>query len=474
MSGFFSIGETKERPGIYKRIENIGARDPAGARDGIGAAVVSGNWGPLNVAQLVEASEDYSKYVGYGSGYDTVRALFAGGVKTAIIVRVGGTDGTNASVDLDDTSDEAKKNLTVTAKYPGTFPLSVSVKKSLTEDNAKVITISSGLTLLESRTIPESEDEVSAAIEAFKDSAYVKLTKKETPEATKKIKEVTQADLAGGKDPKVETGSYSKGFDAASTELFDSICVDSNDTHVHLLLAEFINRIYEAGSHYPLATVSEPKSIGLDVRMQHAAAFNDEKMHYVLNGWVDSAGETHEGYLAAAYLAGMIGGTPASESITHKVITGAVSLLEPMTNSQIISALKSGCIVISKSKSDQIMVEKGINTLVTPGQDKDKGWKKIRRTKTRFEMMDRVERTLEPFVGIVNNDNNGRAAIIAAGQSVLEAMIGEGKVLAGATFALDESNPPAGDSAWFIIQADDIDSFEIGYLTFQFRFSPES
>jgi hypothetical protein len=88
-------------------------------------------------------------------------------------------------------------------------------------------------------------------------------------------------------------------------------------------------------------------------------------------------------------------------------------------------------------------------------------------------MMSRIEITLDRFTGQVNNDNDGRAAIIAAGQAVLDAMVGEGKLFTGASFELDESNPPEGDSAWFVITADDIDSFETGYLSFMFRFTAD-
>ena len=51
-------------------------------------------------------------------------------------------------------------------------------------------------------------------------------------------------------------------------------------------------------------------------------------------------------------------------------------------------------------------------------------------------------------------------------------MIGEKKLLSGNCME-DPSNPAAGDSAWFIIAVDDIDSIERAYLTFRFRFSAD-
>lgn len=57
--------------------------------------------------------------------------------------------------------------------------------------------------------------------------------------------------------------------------------------------------------------------------------------------------------------------------------------------------------------------------------------------------------------------------------NVMDAMVGEKKISPGGTVELDASNPPKGDSAWFNISPDDIDSMEIFYLTYRYRFAPE-
>jgi hypothetical protein len=81
---------------------------------------------------------------------------------------------------------------------------------------------------------------------------------------------------------------------------------------------------------------------------------------------------------------------------------------------------------------------------------------------------------LDPKVGRVSADTDGVADIVQAGQRVLDAMVGEAKLLAGALFSEDPANPYTGDSAWFIVQADDIDSLEKIYLQYQFRYSQKS
>lgn len=239
-----------------------------------------------------------------------------------------------------------------------------------------------------------------------------------------------------------------------------------------MLLYTFINRKFEEGM-YPYACVGEPKSVAIDTRIQHAAAFNDYKMHYVLNSWVGTDGVVYEGYLAAARIIGMIIAVASNSTLTHAVITGAASLNESLKNAVIKKTLKAGCLVLSLSKSRQVWIEKAINTLTVLSADQDKGWKKIRRMKTRFELEDRVDATIENLGTSLDNDDDGRATVISAITDVMDAMVGEKKISPGGTVELDASNPPKGDSAWFHISPDDIDSMEIFYLTYRYRFAPE-
>ena len=60
---------------------------------------------------------------------------------------------------------------------------------------------------------------------------------------------------------------------------------------------------------------------------------------------------------------------------------------------------------IADDAEKQVWIEKAINTLVTLSKDQDAGWKKIRRVKERFELMDRVEQTTEVLIGQVDKQN---------------------------------------------------------------------
>jgi hypothetical protein len=154
-------------------------------------------------------------------------------------------------------------------------------------------------------------------------------------------------------------------------------------------------------------------------------------------------------------------------------LTGAVDLTEPLTNNQYERAITGGLLTFSTSAANTVWVEQGINTLVLPGSTDDVGWKKIKRVKVRFELMQRLNDTVEPLVGRINNDPDGRMTVIQVSNGVCNAMVSERKLLSGAHAELDPSNVPKGDSAWFLIYADDIDALEKLYFTFKFRFAPD-
>ena len=218
------------------------------------------------------------------------------------------------------------------------------------------------------------------------------------------------------------------------------------------------------------AVIAEKHTIALETRMMHAAAFNDEKMNYVLNAYVNEQGKEIDGYQTAARIAGMIGAVSAASSLTHTVIRGFSEILERLSNTEMISAEKKGCIVLSYNKAKQVWIDNAINTLIMPADNQDDGWKKIRRVKTRFELIRRINTTTDDLVGKVDNDTNGRATVISQIQGIGDSMKEEHKLIA-CTVTESSSYPADGDSAWFDVDVVDKDSMEHIYLTYLFQFS---
>ncbi len=474
MGAFFIAGEKKTRPGVYFRYENYGTPPTAGADDGVCAVTVRSNWGPVGNAVLLEKYEDIAKVFGDGGANGTIGAAleqFKGGANSVYAVRLG-TGGTNGSYVIKDTSEMPKSVITLTLKYPGDRAFSATIRPTADDAAISELLFMEGTTQLERLEFSNAENSVAALMTAFAEqgSEYFTLTK--TADSTEALATVTQVAITPGTNPTVNNEAYSKAFEILEAYRWNILSIDTEDTAVHTLMQLFLNRIYENG-RFCMGVLGEPTTVAFETRLTHAGAFNDYQIIYVGNGFIDSGGNTYEGYLAAARIAGLIAGTPSNESITHAAISQAVDLSENLTNAQIINAIKTGMLVFSMSSANTVWVEQGINTLVLPGQNDDEGWKKIKRTKVRFELFQRLDSTTEVLVGKVNNDPDGRMTIIQVCNAVCNEMIAEKKLLAGAHVELDTANPPQGDSAWFTVYADDIDALEKLYFTFKFRFAPE-
>lgn len=468
MAVFYNAGETKLRPGIYQRHSNIGSSPLASSQDGICAIPVKASWGPLNeVVRNNKASDLIDNYGAgeYGPGYTVpaAEAMFKGGAATVYTYRMG-TGGKKASKELN--------GVTVTAKYPGSMPISVAVQEKLGDATKKQFLVYSGTALVETfEFATDTKAEGANLIAATKSSRYVEVT---GSAATVAVLAVASGALAGGEDPTVENTDYSKAFAALEPYYYNTIALDVDDDEnmtLSLLLQEYLENAYKLGK-LGIAVVGEKTTVEFATRCAHARAFNDPKVVY-LGGGYKAGADNKDGVMAICYTAGLIASTPSNQGITHTVIKGATDLCESLTYSQYEEAITSGMLMVSMSSDGSIWYDTGITTLVNAsGPILDEGWKKIRRVKVRFEMIDRLDRSLAPKVGKVSADSDGVADIIQTGQRVLDAMANnEGKLHPGATFIEDPANPYSGDSAWFIIQADDIDSLEKIYLQYQFRYS---
>lgn len=470
MAMFYKEGETKVRPGIYQRYENVGINPLAAVVDGVCAIPVRASWGPLGkVVKNARASELTKNYgTGtYGTGYTIPAAaeMFHGGAVTVYTYRMG-SGGKQASLTVD--------GLTVTAMYPGTLPISVSVLTKLGDSAKKQMQVYAGTSLVESFDfMADGANEGANLIAAAANSKYVTVT---GTAATVSVLDVASGALTGGEDPKVTNEDYSKAFAALEPYYYNTIALDVDDDEnltLSLLLQAYLESAYELGK-MGMAVVGEKTTVDFETRLKHARAFNDYKVVYLGGGWMCGT-ENMDGVMAICHTAGVIASTPSNKGITHAVIEGATELLESLTHYQYEEALNSGALMVSMSKEGSIWYDHAFNTRVSPADaTEDDGWKKIRRVKVRFEMFDRLDRAMEPKVGRVTADSDGVADCVQTGQRILDAMVTEGKIAAGATFTADTANPMEGDSAWFLIQADDLDSLEKIYLQYQFRYSQNS
>jgi len=469
----FQVGEQKIRPGVYVRVTNIGEPPEAIIPQGIVAALFQASWGPLGQVTYLENADAVTATFGSSGTIDAALEAFRGGCRRVVGYRLG-SGGAKAAITLKDTAATPANVVTITAKYEGVRgnDFKVTVRDSLIDTTKRELLLYEGVTLLQTITFAKGTGEPQALVDAVNTSNSPYITATKVVDGSRTLATVTQQALTGGQDPTVDGASYSAGLSAIEAIDWNVLAVDTEDTATHAVVKTYIDRVRNEGKRV-LAVVGEPTSVPLvplAMRLANARDFNDPAIIYVANGFKGADGVVREGYKAAARVAGMVAAAQITESLTHYVVRGATELVGALTNAEIEQAINSGALVFTMSAQKQVHIEYGINTFVTPTADMDAGWKKIRRVRTRDNLMDRIAGTWDPLIGKINNSPDGRATLIAAAQGIINRMIAEGALLQGYIFE-DPNNPPVGDSAWFVVQVDDLDSAEKVYITFQFRFA---
>lgn len=347
----------------------------------------------------------------------------------------------------------------------------MTIKDSLSVETQRECIVLSGTKELMKVSFAKGSGEVDALVSAINGNETAVVTAQKVSAGNGTLAALTQAAFTtAGVSPAVTNTDYSDAFALLEATQFNTICVDSDDSAVHALLHAFIVRAHDSGI-MAMAVTGDPVSETYSDRKENAAAFNSMLHIHCVNGF-EADGEVYDGWKAAAVVAGYIAYLRPTTARPIKVIPGATAVYGALTNTQIVECLQSGCLVFTVSATGAVWIEQGINTLVNLTADQDAGWKKIRRTKTRFELMQRINENSESIIGNVGNDSNGRQTFIAIANGVINQMISEGKLVSGEVVE-DAKNPAKGDSAWFTISVVDLDSIEKVYITYQFMFSEE-
>lgn len=461
MAGYFTLGESKIRPGAYFNVQKNGDETSFGAIDGVVAVLFKSSIGPLGKATVLPASEGYESTFGAGGTTDALRESFYGGAVRIIAVRLG-NGGTVGSASLACTTGKVK----LSTKYPSAAKFTATVREKLGDSSKKECIVYLDGSEFEKVSFAVGDDEVTALKDAFASS---KNFVADTTGATGTVTVVSQTAFADGADPTVTNADYSAALKEVEKYYFNTLCVDTEDASVHALVAAFLDRIYLAGS-FGMAIVTPNPSVSLDDRMTAISSFDTENVIAPLNANANAGNENLKGYQVAAYIAGVVAATPSNESVTHATLTRYSTLNEILTNTEMETAEEKGCLILSVASDGAVWLDNGVNTLVHPDANHDSGWKKIRRTKTRYELLYRANAAADALVGKVDNDTNGRATIMAAIQGICNDMEAEGKIQYG---NVTESTTVTsdGDTCGFDIAVIDLDSAEHIYLNYIFQFS---
>lgn len=497
MAGTYRAGEEKIRPGVYRRYTTQNRQGAAGAMTGVFAIPVHADFGPLRTVTTHTKFDTVKKLYGEGGTVKGVQNLFKGGAVKVFVYRLGTevnteteTAGVCQTLEFQDESrnDDDKTIMILRTKYPTAISFTVDIKEKPVDKTKKQFIVYQGAVLKETLEYEalEGADEAEILTELINKESAIFTAEKSVNEAVS-FSNISVVEIQTGSNPKVTIEDYNAAFTAFEAFKWNILVPDTTNADVQDILKIYMERIKENGAIgscvvggriHDVENInglegSDYKGMTFEERLKKAKAFNSEYFIYTGSGYADEDGNVMDDYEAVTMQAGIIGSTPCSQSIVHTVIPGAVDTLEALRNEDYIKAIENGMLMLSPSEDGQVWFDSGVTTLTDLKENQDAGWKKIRRTMTRYEMFDRIDRTITPLIGKVNCDADGIANIVKIAKDVLNAMVKEGKLKEGADFYEDAEYSRKDDNVHFIIAAYDVDSLEKIYLNYQFSFTAE-
>ncbi|MDR1822022.1 MAG: phage tail sheath subtilisin-like domain-containing protein [Oscillospiraceae bacterium] len=466
MASIFTIGEQKKRPGVYfSYTKDAGARYP-GIPLGNAAVLVKSDFGALGQVERLKSYKDAIAAFRDGGTVDVIRQIFLGGAKAVYAVRVG-SGGTAAAYSVLDSAETAVA--TLSTKFPSTRTLTVSIQDSIVNDGTAAVTLYDGTAELERIVFGNGAADSAANLIAAVNTKSRYLSAVAEAASANAIAEVSQDPFTAGAAVTTATQDYANALDALVQYDWTVAAVDTTDSDVTALLVQFAQGLEQNG-RFALAVIGCPPDNDISANIAAAKSVNSHNSVVVGAGFTDIEGGAVTGAYSAARIAGIIAATPSNASVTHKVLADAADITGTILSSDYESAIDSGLLLLSRSASGEIWIESGITSLSSPHDNEDGGWKKIKRTMIRFELMTRLGIAVDALVGQVNNDNDGIATVLQEANGVIGAMVSENKLKPGSYVELSADTPPTDDSAWFNVYANDVDSLEKLYFLFSFNY----
>lgn len=179
----------------------------------------------------------------------------------------------------------------------------------------------------------------------------------------------------------------------------------------------------------------------------------DDYIVNLINGVVDVSGNTYSSAEFAPYIAGLIAGTGINKSITYTPVR-ATDAVKRLKNSEINTSLQQGSLVLIHD-GEKVKVEQGLVT----------SKKKIRAMRARQAISTDIPKAAaESYIGKLDNNADGQAALIAAVKAYLE-RLELNNVLTDIQVTLDPERKSDGDRVFLLISFTEIDSMERIFLT---------
>lgn len=381
--------QNKVRPGVYIRFTSTQGLGLTVGERGTVAICEPMNWGPVGEVMTVAAGADTTPFCGYPITDPNVlflQQIFLGtnrtsGASTVLLYRPTATSSAQATV--------TTGNLTATALYPGTRgnDITIVITEEVDEETFTVSTVVDGAIVDQQTGIANVSDLAANSWVTWSGDGAVAAT--------------AGSPLTGGVNGTVENAAYSTFITAIEPYKFDILIYDGSDPTTQTAMVSFIKRQNENNGIYcqlVAANLTAPDS-RYCINVMSPATLNDgtELTMQQVCWWVGGAEA----------------GAMYNESLTNATYPNAVSTTM-MTNDQYVAALNGGQLVLTQDNS-RVYIEQDIDSLTTYTADITEIYRYNRVMRLCNTIAnDLYQQFSDNYIGVVNNNDQGRAMFKAA------------------------------------------------------------
>lgn len=390
MAGGTWTSQNKVRPGVYIRFTSSRGLGITVGERGTVTICEPMSWGPVGQVMTVEAGADMTPFCGYditAPQAQFLNEIFKGSNRTPapntlLLYRPTASGSAQATA--------TAGVLTATALYPGVRGNDITIVITDVVDDEGSFTVS---TIVDGNIVDE---QTGANVSDLVANDWV------TWSGTGALTATVGTPLTGGVDGTVQSAAYSAYLTAIEPYKFDIMIYDGDDSTVQDAMVAFIKRLADENGQYSQLV---------------ASGLTNPDSRYVIDvesGVTLSSGVELTAQQATWWLGGAEAGARYNQSLTYASYPGAIACTPVMTNSQYIAAINAGQIVFF-ADDNEVRIETDINSLTTFTPDITNVYRKNRVMRLCNTIANDIYKQFsQNFIGVVNNNEQGRALFQAA------------------------------------------------------------
>ncbi|MCY9734631.1 phage tail sheath family protein [Paenibacillus alvei] len=444
----------RTRPGAYVELHAL-AKARVLSNTGRVLVPYQAEWGQPN--QAVDMADDSERLLETGKLVDVVELAAEKGA-TVIGYRVTNGDEKAAAVTVAD-------SYTIEARYPGTRgnDFEYMIRPALVDPTKKEIVIRDTKGVYDTETYIVV-DKADTAVK-LKKSAMVRFIDIGAVD----MADVVFTKMTGGKTgtAPINASDWSRIFNRVDGLTFDVFYLPATDPAVQAAAKQWLlDRRTKARKLAQLVVAGDPtKDDDIEAHNERSRAMN---ARYLINCSIAGKhinGKTYSSVEWAAWVAGLVAGTPANQSFTGVKVPMTLANVD-WSHSEVLKGLSEGTLMATRDGYDYV-VESAVNTLSTlaPGEREDFG--KIRVSMTIDQILNDIYSTGKKYRAQLDNDRDGRATFIAAVVEYLKIRAQQKAIAEGFVFEEHPTKKSEFDYAYFSLLAKPLDAIEAFYIDWE-------